>query len=506
MKAGFLSITLTLLLSATGCRSLTPEIYENEPSVAFPPAETGPLVDFTAEVLEGYAEDESGFILVENNRLDFDWRLAMVDSARETLDLQTYLWRGDFGGGVLITRMYAAAERGVRVRLLVDDFVLRGQDRFIASLNAHPNIEIRVWNPGTNRQLGRNLEFLVRLRELNHRLHNKVLIADNRVALSGGRNISNEYYGISDRFNFLDIDVLAMGPVVPPVSDMFDRYWNSDHAVSAARFHRRGSLEDLPRMVEQRRDRLHRSNLSDIFGVDVTEWDEFLAAQVDEAVPGKAEVIYDKVYELQPSQHTKIGLLDFFRQAEEEALIMSPYLVPGEAFFEEAAKLEERGVDMSIMTNSLGSTNQSIVHAAYARTRIPMLDSGLDVFEMKYQAAMKEVLDTAPIESRWVGLHAKCAVLDRKHVFIGSYNLTPRSANLNTEMGLFIDSDELGAQLADVMSEAMAPDNSWQLKLSEEGQLRWISEDGKLVRQPNRNFLRSVQSGIFGLFPLEQHL
>lgn len=497
---------LAALILLSGCRSLPRDFDPPEASYALEPAAHGPLADFAHRGLAGFSEDESGFLLVYNNEADLNWRLAMIDSAQETLDLQTYLWRADFGGGLLLSRMVAAADRGVRVRLLVDDFLLRGQDRFVAALNDHPNIEIRVWNPGGRRQLGRNLEFLVRLSELNHRLHNKVLIADNRMLLAGGRNISNEYYGISERFNFLDIDALAVGPVVPPASDMFDRYWNSDHAVSAAQFHRRGSVEDLPDMIEQRRARLQASALSEIFATEPRDWQDFLSRASTEVLPGKGEIIYDKVYELRPSQHAKFGLKEFFRQAEEEVLVASPYLVPGEVFFEEADSLGARDVEMSIMTNSLGSTNQTIVHAAYARTRVPMLEAGLDVYEMKYQPAIQPVLDTAPVQSSWVGLHAKCAVVDRRRVYIGSYNITPRSANLNTEMALLIDSEALGAELANVLDEAMAPENAWQLKLDEAGNLRWISADGKLVRQPNRNFLRSVQSGIFGLFPLEEHL
>ena len=497
---------LVLAILVSGCRSLPADFDRPDPTYAFEPATEGPMAEFAKAATQGLAPEESGFILVHRNYEDLRWRLAMIDFAQESLDLQTFIWSDNFGRQLLIDRMYRAAEQGVRLRRLVDDFLLGAQDRTVADLHADPNIEIRIWNPGRRRQLGRNLEYVTRLRELNHRLHNKVLIADNRVVLSGGRNISNEYFGLSDRFNFFDVDVMAVGPVVPPTSKMFDRYWNSHQATPGALFHHRASVEDLPGITAQRRQRLEASPHRKIFPLDPRTWDQFLAEALPEIVPGEAEVIYDKPGELAPSQHAKIGLQRFFRQAEREVLVASPYLVPGEVFFEEARMLEERGVEMSIMTNSLGSTNQTIVHAAYSRTRIPMLEAGLDVFEMQYNAAMKDQLDTPPVESRWVGLHAKCAVLDRKRVFIGAYNLTPRSANLNTEMGLLIDSPELGEQLADVLNEAMSPDNAWQLKLDAEGNLKWLSSDGKLTRQPNQSFWRNIKSGLFGLFPLEQHL
>ena len=161
---------------------------------------------------------------------------------------------------------------------------------------------------------------------------------------------------------------------------------------------------------------------------------------------------------------------------------------------------------MAIMTNSLGSTNQTIVHNAYARTRIPMLEAGIDVYEMKYRPGIQRELDTPPVESAWIGLHAKAAVLDREHVFIGSFNFSPRSRDLNTEMGILVHSPEFGEQVTTVMERAMAPEKAWRLRLDDKGDLAWESASGTLARQPSQSFWRRVQNGIFGLFPLEQHL
>ena len=217
-------------------------------------------------------------------------------------------------------------------------------------------------------------------------------------------------------------------------------------------------------------------------------------------------MIYDKPGEREPSQDALIGLQRFFRQAQREVQVLNPYLVPGEPFFAEAQLLEDRGVDMAIMTNSLGSTNQPIVHEAYARTRVPMLQAGVDVYEMKYQGGMQHDLDTLPVKSAFVSLHAKAAVLDREHVFIGSFNFSPRSRNLNTELGILVHSPEFGEAVATVMDRAMAPDNAWRLRTGENGELSWESADGTLTSQPSQNFWRRVQNGIFGLLPVEQHL
>ncbi len=498
---------LAVLVAATaGCRSLPRDFETPEPTYAFAPSTEGPLADFAAACEERVEDDESCFLLLDRNEEDLWWRLALIDSARISLDLQTYLWARDFSGRLLIKRMLHAAERGVRVRLLVDDFLTRGRDRAIAALDQHPNVEIRIWNPGSRRQLGRNLEFLVRMRELNHRLHNKVLIADNRVVISGGRNIANAYFGLSSRYNFFDLDLLAVGPVAPPVSKMFDRYWNSRQAVPGRLFHGGASAEEIPAVKAERRRYLEASPLREIVPLDPQTWEGRFGKAVTALVPGKAEVIYDKPGEREPSQDALIGLQRFFRRAEREVQVANAYLVPGESFFAEAQRLEARGVDMAIITNSLGSTNQVIVHHAYARTRRPMLAAGVDVFEMRYDAAIQSELDTPPVESGWVGLHAKAAVLDREHVFIGSFNFSPRSRDLNTEMGILVHSTAFGAQVADVMDRIMAPENAWRLRLDENEDLAWESSDGTLTRQPAQSFWRRFKNGIFGLFPLEQHL
>ncbi len=497
------AVTMALL---AGCRSLPRDFDPPEPTFALTPSTEGPIAGFADASAEILGKDESGFLLLDRNDETLRWRLALIDSAERSIDIQTYLWSGDFSGRLHISRLLQAADRGVRVRLLVDDFETRGRDDGIATLDLHPNVEIRIWNPGRSRKLGRLTEYLVRLSELNHRLHNKVLIVDNRVVISGGRNIADEYYGLSDVYNFFDLDLLAVGPVVPPTSKMFDRYWNSHQAWPGEIFYPRASEEDIPVVMAERREYLEASLLSDIIPLDPRDWEHRFDSAVASMIPGEAEVIYDKPGEREPSQDAFFGLQRFFRRAEYEVQALSPYLVPVDAFFVEAKRLHERDVEMTIMTNSLGSTNQTILHAAYARTRRPMIAAGVDVYEMRYDAALQEDLDTPPVVSQWVGLHAKAAVLDRRHVFIGSFNFAPRSKNLNTEMGLLVDSPELGARVASVIDWVKSPDNAWRLRLDENDEMTWESNAGTLTIQPYQNFQRRIQSGFFGVFPLEQHL
>jgi putative cardiolipin synthase len=507
MRSRSVILGLGLLVTlVTGCRSLPRDFDPPEPTHALDPPPAGGLARFADACAPRLGPDESGFLLLERGDEALRWRLALIDSAARSVDVQTFLWRGDFAGRLLIDRLAAAAERGVRVRLLVDDWYLRHKDRMVAAFDDHPNVEIRIWNPGRSRELGRTLEYAARLSELNHRMHNKAFIADNLVVISGGRNNADEYYGLSDQYNFLDVDVLGVGPVARGVSAMFDRYWNSHQAVPASIFDARASVEHLPRELARRRAALERSPLREAYPIERQEWGELLAATAPAVVPATVEVIYDVPGVREPSQDALFGLERFLDRAGEEVLMLNPYLVPGSSFVEAMGVKVERGVRVAILTNSLGSNDQTIVHGAYSRRRRPLLVSGVDLYEMRHDAAMKAELDTPPATSSFVGLHGKVVVLDRRDVFIGSFNLDPRSKNLNTEMGLLVHSDVLAGRLADHVSRAMAPDNAWRLGLDENGRLGWESSDGTISRQPAQSFWQRFQSGFFGVLPIEEHL
>lgn len=494
------------IAAAGGCRSLPTTYDPPEPTFALTPAGDGMLAEFADTVQAALPDDTSSFMLMDDSEQALHWRLALVDSAEESIDVQTFLWSPDFAGRLLLHRIRQAADRGVRARLLVDDWELRGRDRSIAALDDHPNIEIRIWNPGRSRALGRTLDYLVRLNELNHRMHNKVFIVDNRVAVSGGRNIADEYFGLSAGYNMLDLDLLAVGPVVPQLSGMFDRYWNSPQAAPGRIFHGRASADDLDRLMAGPLRQLERSPLRDVFPLERQAWGDRLAAASAAMIPATYEVLYDRPGEREPSQDTLFGLQRFFEQARKEVLVINPYFVPSDDFVEGARRLEAAGVDLAVMTNSLGSTNQTIVNHAYGRRRRPTLESGVDLFELRHEGAIKADVDTPPAKSRFLALHGKAAVVDRERVFVGSFNFSPRSRDLNTEMGLLVDSPELGAQLADLLRRAMAPENAWRLSFDENGRLRWSSSAGTVTAQPAQNFWRRIEDGIFGLFPVEKHL
>ncbi len=501
-----LSVLALVAATASGCRSLPTDYDPPAPTFALAPATDGALAELADTCDDRLRDDTSGFMLMDDSEDALHWRLALIDSATRSIDIQTYIWGRDFAGRLLLHRILQAADRGVRVRLLVDDWGQGNRDQAVAAIDDHPNIEIRIWNPARSRELGRVPDYVVRLQELNHRMHNKVFIVDNRAAISGGRNIADDYFGLAGNYNMLDLDLLVVGPAVPQLSGMFDRYWNSEQAAPGAIFHARASMKDIDRLYVGPLREFERSPLREVFPLDRQAWDDRIATASAEIIPATFEVLYDRPGEREPSQDTLYGLQRFFERARGEILVINPYLVPDDAFIEGTGRLDAAGVHISILTNSLGSTNQTIVNPSYSRRRRPLLESGVDLYELRHDGAVKADVDTPPVESGFLALHAKAAVLDREHVFIGSYNFSPRSRDLNTEMGILVHSPELGAQVADLLLRVMAPENAWQVSFDDHGRIQWSSSAGTVTSQPAQNFWRQIEDGIFGLFPVEKHL
>lgn len=502
--------TLALLIAATGCRSLPSSWDPPEPTYAMAPAEAGPLVDVVSESEARLPDGASGFFLIEDAEDALHWRLALVDSATQSIDVQTFLWHRDFAGGLLVKRIIEAADRGVRARLLVDDWERDSRgDLGLATLDDHPNIEVRVWNPGRNREFGRRAEYLVRLRELNYRMHNKVFVVDNRVAVTGGRNIGDEYFGLSDKYNMLDLDLIAVGPVVPALSSMFDVYWNSQKVAPGSIFHPAGGYHRFEKEFARGVRRLEQSPFDEIFPLERRDWTDALTTIDDRVIPATYEVLYDAPGEPgapAPDQGTFEGLARFIAQAETEIVSINPYVVPRRDFDDDIKVLTDRGVRFALLTNSLGSTNQVIVNHAYANRRRPMLEAGMEVYELRADGAMKQEVDTPPAKSKHLALHAKAIVLDREHLYIGSYNFSPRSRNINTEMGLLLHSPELGAHVADHLERTMQPDNAWRVTLDENNRMRWTSSDQERTSAPSSGFGRQMKDIFYSFFPVEDHL
>jgi phosphatidylserine/phosphatidylglycerophosphate/cardiolipin synthase-like enzyme len=443
----------------------------------------------------------------------FAARVLLARAAEKSLDVQYYIWHGDQTGSLLFEAVWRAAERGVRVRILLDDINTSGLDETLATLDAHPNIEVRLYNPLVHRSL-RMLNFLTDFARVNRRMHNKSFTADNQATIVGGRNIGNEYFGAGSEAVFVDLDVIAVGPVVRDVSQAFDLYWNSasaypltglvvesgHDAVRAleARFAAARADPEAVTYLDALRDTAIVQNL--LAGELTLEWTDARVLRDD---PAKTLDTAERKDLLLLSE-----LLRVAGQPKQSLDLVSPYFVPGDGGTSALRALAGRGVAVRILTNSLAATDVAAVHAGYAKRRRDLLDAGVQLYELK-PTAMKEERDE---ERRGFGgsssesLHAKTFALDRERIFVGSFNFDQRSALLNTEMGLMIESRPLASLLAAAF-ETKVPAAAYEVRPAAESGLEWIERtpagEIRYATEPHTGFFKRMWLQFLSILPIE---
>jgi len=508
-------LILSALLLVAGCATTRISYKRPAPEYALAPASTGILHGHETAVRRQHGDKVSAFHLLDSNADGLEWRLALIDSATSSLDLQYYLWYGDDGGLLLMHRTIAAANRGVKVRILIDDLdtILRDaatpelRDHPFAVIDAHPNIEIRLFNPWNARMiLGRAFEMVEEMEHLNQRMHNKLLVADNRAAIIGGRNLGDEYLGLNSSFNFHDLDVLGIGPVARDASAIFDRFWNSEWVMPVEALQEPLTDQEVDDLRGQVAGQLQAAEALVGTPLETGDWHRDFTALAESMSIGASRTFTDTPDQDAVSHHMPDAIRDLLATAKQELLITNAYIIPDEKFLERLAELVRRGVKVRILTNSLATHDVPAVNSHYKQWRESLLKAGIDLYEMRPDAAIRrEIADRAPVTSGFMGLHTKAIVVDRQRSFIGSMNLDPRSSEINSEMGVIIDSTELAKKLAGVMLRDMAPENSWHVVLSPEGELRWMSVDEVLDIQPARDFLQRVEDQFFMMFPKDYY-
>jgi putative cardiolipin synthase len=411
----------------------------------------------------------------------FAARVLLAAAAERSLDAQYFIWNGDEVGTLMFEALWKAGERGVRVRLLLDDANTSGLDATIAVLDAHPNIEVRLYNPFTQRG-SRALGYLTDFTRLNRRMHNKSFTADNQMSVVGGRNIANEYFGAGGGIGFADTDVLLVGPVVHEVSKEFDLYWNSASAYPASGFVGApapdGAANLQARFTATHEDAIAVDYLKAVREAPlITELQnkqlafEWTTAQVMSDDPAKTLDTADRTDVLLfPEMMKKLG------RPEKSFDIVSPYFVPGDQGTPLLAEVAKRGVKVRVLTNSLASSDESIVHAGYMKRRRDLLLAGVQLYELKPTAMDEKDLKVKGRfgEGKVAGLHAKTYAVDGARIFVGSFNFDQRSARLNTEMGIVIDSPVFAGQLAS-MFDTEVPHIAYEVRLAPSGDgLIWI--------------------------------
>jgi putative cardiolipin synthase len=502
-----------LLAGLTGCATVDFD-YPKEESAAYLDTSDTFMGKEVEETVGTQPEGYSGFYPIIDGIDALSTRLLMAERAERSIDAQYYLLKKGLTGESFVYALLKAADRGVRVRLLLDDMFTSGYDAGMAALDSHPNFEIRIFNPFASRS-ARFWDGITSFSRINRRMHNKSFTIDNQMTLIGGRNIADEYFGAREDAKFGDLDVIGVGPVVQDVSSMFDTYWNHKLAAPIESFAK--MPEDPAAELERIRAELAESNqeiraskyaaavkdrVLEFIETDssVFEWAPYTLAvdSPDKGIKSKAK----------EADSIKTPLRKSLQSAEKELIILSPYFVPLKSGIKALSELQARGVNVTIITNSLAANNQSSVHGGYAPSRKPLLKNGIRLFEVRADASVSgsELVAASGAKAT---LHTKAFVVDRRELFIGSFNFDPRSANINTELGVIIRSPKLSEWLASSVEESLKK-GTFEVFLNEDGRLRWRGwENGEEViydKEPQTTWGQRFSAGFMRILPIRGQL
>lgn len=475
---------------------------------------TGDTLSDAVRALAADKDGRSGIYALTLAHEAFAARVALARAAQRTLDIQYYIWRDDTTGWLLLEELWDAAERGVRVRLLLDDNGIPGLDPALATLNGHDNIDVRLFNPFPYRRF-KALGYLTDFRRLNRRMHNKSFTADAAVTIVGGRNVGDEYFGAGRIMEFADLDVLAIGRVAGEVTAAFDEYWNDDSVVRLESVVRPAVACGAPALLGK--CAAVRRSAEALAYVDAVRSTRIVEALLARDVPlewSRVRLVCDPPTKIkQPAPDTS-RVFEGIRQAlgkpNRSIDLISPYFVPGKKGTAALAEFAEHGIALRVLTNSLAATDVAAVHAGYARSRAPLLHNGAKIYELKPDGVVPGRKRGARMlrgsGSSTVSLHAKTFAVDRAHLFVGSLNLDPRSIRLNTEMGLVIESERLAETVARLFDETVAH-TTYEVVLMSNGGLEWIerTENGEVRyrAEPKTGLLRRFAVWVMALLPIE---
>jgi putative cardiolipin synthase len=464
--------------------------------------------------LEATHPGQSAFRLLIEGAEAFVARVQSARMAERSIDVQTYIWHSDLTGKFLAYELLQAADRGVRVRLLVDDMDARAKSDHFAALAAHPNIEVRAFNPFASRKGTLNLvsEGARNFKRINRRMHNKTWIADNRFATVGGRNLGDEYFGASDEVNFVDLDFGMIGPVVRDASASFDRYWNSPSAYPIEMLDAEAvdadELAKLRAKLEKQVIEMKESRYAHALRED---------AAIQRLASGEAAIQWSPNYRFVADDPLKISMekrdahraavsaviLPAMRDAKSALDVISPYFVPGDKGSTGLVNTARAGSQVRILTNSLAANDVAAVHGGYSRYRNKLLKGGVQLWELKPLTGEKK--DSSMFGSSGASLHTKALSIDQKILFVGSYNLDPRSTWLNCEQGVLVESPALVTQFRAIFEAQTAGSHAWRVT-REAGELRWADDKGVTSKEPQTTFGQRMQAWFARILRIDAQL
>lgn len=503
-------VALVLSLLLAGCAHLPQRMELAEESV-LPPATSGKLAELVVPAEQRHT-NQSGFHLLSTGTEAYAARAYSAQAAAHSLDIQTYIWHADMTGKMLALQALKAADRGVRVRILVDDLDARAKNNGFAALDAHANIEVRLFNPMASRSgaLSKAGEFGTSFKRLNHRMHNKSWIADNRIALVGGRNLGDEYFDADDGINFVDLDLLMAGPVVGRISANFDRFWNSPSNYPIAQLAPEAAtdaaLVQLRGVLDQAAIDLRSSPYAKVLRED---------AQVQDLLDGDTKLHWSTQWTFVSDDPMKARLpladrsevlkvlLPAMRGTQHRLRLISPYFVPGELGTELLVDVAESNRDVLILTNSLAANDVAAVHGGYMEYRPELLEGGVQLWELKPTGTASSRFSLGG--SSGSSLHTKAMIVDADTVFVGSYNLDPRSTSLNSEQGVLVSHPALAEELTRIFDRQIGPQRAWKVGIDDKGTV-WTDGTQMFRKEPDAPASRRFMAWLMSVLPVESQL
>ena len=460
---------------------------------------------------------QSGFHLLSNGVDAFTLLGLSARAAGRSLDVQYYIWHDDLTGRLLALALLDAADRGVRVRVLLDDMDARAKNFTLAALAAHPNISVRLFNPFASRRglLNKGIEALTSFSRINHRMHNKTWIADNRFVISGGRNIGDEYFAAGDAVNFVDLDLAIVGPAVQQFSNSFDRYWNSDMVWPIQSLSPNSvNAEALAKLRKEANAYL--SDAKNAPYVQALEADDAVQSARTSLVPMQWTTNWqllsdmpDKTGQHKPPRQSSAvlqGLGKAIDAAQRDVVLISPYFVPGRGGTKQLVSEAQSGRSVRILTNSLAANDVVAVHGGYAKYRKKLLKGGVELWELKPEGSESSKASVSLFGSSGASLHTKAAVIDNSTAFVGSFNLDPRSISLNCEQGVLVSDPVIAAQVTKLFNQMIAPSSAWRVKRNADGALRWSDGTQTFRHDPQASFMRRIEAMLARWLPIEPML
>lgn len=437
-----------------------------------------------------------------------DWRLRTIDSAVDSIDLQTFIWKMDAPGKLVRQHLLAAAARGVTVRIMLDDSFTANIDQELLAIDHHANVEIKIYNPYPVRSTQTIMRMVLNAGDfgrLDHRMHNKLMVVDNRAVIIGGRNTAAEYFGFHRADNFRDMELITAGTIVAPLSAAFDTYWNSNFSYPMDKVAQEKGRPPQLAATNTATAKWHQEQTPEN---RLASW--ILLAQ--EAHSGSAQLFIDRPAETNPTEEAQLpkqlgeNLLAALAAAQSDVWAISPYLIPTKELEEVIRNLRKRDVRLRILTNSIRSNNHLAAHSVYSNHLKKLVAMGAEVHEVKFDAKDRSRYIDAPIDKKWLSLHAKVIIIDESLVFVGSPNLDARSLTLNTEMGLLIDSPGLNQKLRKVIEPDFDPANAWRVSLDKDNKLTWRSDTEVVNHQPTHSYMRRLEDWFLAHLPIEDEM